>query len=51
MPVYNLIEYIDHFSKTSGNLCHYRGDAPNATITGSEPSNHGKNNSKSHLCW
>ena len=36
MPVSNLIEYIDNYSKTSGNLWQYYNDDPNDSITQSE---------------
>ena len=36
MPVYNLIEYSDNDSKTSGRLCQYYKDDPNDNITQSE---------------
>ena len=36
MPMYNLIEYIDSYSKTSGSLCQYYGDEPNDNLTDSE---------------
>ena len=28
MPMYNLIEYIDNYSKTTGSLCQYCKDIP-----------------------
>ena len=34
--VYNLIEYSDNYSKTSGSLWQYYGDDPNDNITQSE---------------
>ena len=36
MPMFNLIEYSDNYSKTSGTLCQYYKDDPNGTITDSE---------------
>ena len=36
MPMYNLIEYSDNYSKTSGNLCQYYKDDPNYNIENSE---------------
>ena len=33
MPIYNLIEYSDNYSKTSGSLWQYYRDEPNANIT------------------
>ena len=36
MPVYNLIEYSDNYSKTSGSLWQYYKDDPNDNITQSE---------------
>ena len=36
MPMYNLIEHSDNFSKTSGSLCQYYKDDPNDNITDSE---------------
>ena len=37
MPNYNnLIEYSDDYSKTSGCLCQYCRDEPNASLTNSE---------------
>ena len=36
MPVYNLIEYSDNYSKTSGSLWQYYRDDPNDNITKSE---------------
>ena len=36
MPMYNLIEYSDNYSKTSGSLWQYYKDDPNDTITDSE---------------
>ena len=36
MPVYNLIECSDNYSKTSGSLWQYYRDKPNANITESE---------------
>ena len=33
MPMYNLIEYIDNYSKTSGDLRPYYRDKPSDTIT------------------
>ena len=36
MPMYNLIEYSDNYSKTSGRLWQYYKDDPNITITQSE---------------
>ena len=36
MPMYNLIEYSDNYSKTSGSLWQYYKDDPNENITQSE---------------
>ena len=36
MPMYNLIEYSDNYSKTSGSLWQYYRDDPNDNITRSE---------------
>ena len=36
MPMYNLIEYSDNYSKTSGSLWQYYKNDPNDNITGSE---------------
>ena len=36
MPMYNLIEYSDNYSKTSGSLWQYSKDDPNDNITQSE---------------
>ena len=36
MPMYNLIEYSDNYSKTSASLCQYYKDDTNDTITNSE---------------
>ena len=36
MPMYNLIEYSDNYSKTSGRLCQYYRDEPNDNLTDSE---------------
>ena len=36
MPVYNLIEYSDNYSKTSGSLWQYYKDDPNDNLTNSE---------------
>ena len=36
MPMYNLIEYSDNYSKTSRSLWQYYKDDPNETITQSE---------------
>ena len=36
MPMYNLIEYSDNFSKTSGSLWQYFKDEPNDNLTDSE---------------
>ena len=36
MPMYNLIEYSDNYSKTSGSLCQYYKDDTNDTIKNSE---------------
>ena len=37
MPMYNLIEYSDNYSKTSGRLWQYYKDDPNDNLTDSEP--------------
>ena len=36
MPMYNLIEYSDYYSKTSASLWQYYRDDPNDNITRSE---------------
>ena len=36
MPMYNLIEYSDNYSKTFGSLCQYYNDDPNDNLTDSE---------------
>ena len=36
MPMYNLIEYSDNYSKTSGSLWNYYRDEPNANLSDSE---------------
>ena len=36
MSMYNLIEYSDNYSKTSGGLWQYQRDYPNDTTTESE---------------
>ena len=36
MPMYNLIEYSDHYSKTSGSLQQYYKDGPNDNLENSE---------------
>ena len=36
MPIYNLIDYSDHYSKTSGSLWRYYKDEPNDNIADSE---------------
>ena len=36
MPMYNLIEYSDNYSKTSGSLWQYFKDEPNDNLTDSE---------------
>ena len=36
MPMYNLIEYSDNYSKTSGSLWQYYKDDPNDNIANSE---------------
>ena len=36
MPMCNLIEYIDNYSKTSGSLWQYYKDEPNDNLTDSE---------------
>ena len=36
MPMYNLIEYSDNFSKKSGSLWQYFKDEPNDNLTDSE---------------
>ena len=33
IPTYNLIEYSNDYSKTSGSLCQYYWDEPNNNIT------------------
>ena len=36
MPMYNLIEYSDNYTKTSGSLWQYYRDEPNANLVDSE---------------
>ena len=36
MPMYNLIEYSDNYSKTSGSLWQYYKDEPNDNLADSE---------------
>ena len=36
MPMYNLIEYTDIYSKTCGSLCQYYKDDPNDNLVNSE---------------
>ena len=36
MPMYNLIEYSDNYSKTSGSLWQYYKDEPNYNLASSE---------------
>ena len=36
MPMYNLIEYSENYSKTSGGLLEYYRDEPNDNLTDSE---------------
>ena len=36
MPMYNLIEYSDNYSKTSGRLWQYYKDNPNDNLTDSK---------------
>ena len=36
IPMYNLVEYSDNYSKTSGNLWQYYKDDPNDNLTNSE---------------
>ena len=36
MPMYDLIEYSDNYSKTSGSLCQYYRDEPNDNLADSE---------------
>ena len=38
MPMYNLIEYSDNYSKTSGSLWEYYKDGPNDNLTNSKSS-------------
>ena len=38
MPMYNLTEYSDNYSKTSTGLWQYSKDEPNVTLTDSESS-------------
>ena len=40
MPLYNLIEYSDNYSKTSGSLWQYHKDDPNNNLTNSESFKH-----------
>ena len=39
MPMHNLIEYSDNYSKTSGSLWQYYKDDPNDSLTDSESFN------------
>ena len=39
MPMYNLIEYSDNYTKTSGSLWQYYRDEPNANLADSDHSN------------
>ena len=45
MPMYNLLEYSNNYSKTSGNLWQYYRDEPNDNVANSE------NNRKYSWCW
>ena len=36
MPLYNLVKYSDHYSKTFESLWQYYRDQPNATLADSE---------------
>ena len=36
MPMYNLLEYSNNYSKTSGNLWQYYRDEPNDNVANSE---------------
>ena len=46
MPMYNLIEYSDNYSKTSGSLWQYYKDDLTYNIENSESFKHKKNNWK-----
>ena len=46
MPMYNLIEYIKNYRKTTGSLCNYYKDEPNS-CTNDENITHSILNSKS----
>ena len=46
MPMYNLIEYSDNYSKTSGSVWYYYRDETNDNLTDSESFKSEKNNRK-----
>ena len=48
MPMYNLIEFSDNYSKTSGSLWQNYSDDPNDSITQSESFKYKIKNSR---CW
>ena len=45
MPMYNLIEYSNNFSKTSGSLWQYYRDEPALTAAGAIPNFHAADSS------
>ena len=51
MPMYNLFEYSDNYSKTSGSLWQYYKDDPNDNIVQSESFKSKKNNWKNSCRW
>ena len=52
MPMYNLIEYSDHYSKTSGRLWQYCKDEPNDSLADSESfKSKVKSNRKNSQWW
>ena len=50
MPMYNLIEYSDNYSKTSGSLWQYYKDEPNDNLTDSESFNSKKKIRGNYSC-
>ena len=46
MPMYNLLEYSDNYSMTSGSLWNYYRDEINDDVNGNNGANNGINNSK-----
>ena len=52
MPLYNLLEYSDNYTKTSGSLWQYCRDDPNDNLADSESfKSKIKNNRKNYCCW